>query len=579
MNPGQKIIFATPIYDKFNPASQRCAKISKLLNSRLFFIFLLFIIQCSLFITKAQQPTQEWVARYTGPFNDLNGPFLQVDKYGNSYLAGTHVIGQSPNDSICILCVKYNSSGVQLWATLYRYPGEGYFAPYGIALDTSGNAYVIADYGPGYTSPLNGLIVKFNSSTGSPVWAGTYVGQYGSSSFDNIKIDRFNNIYVVGASDSYHLVMRYNTNGDSIWARKYHPLDCSEGFGACTIDDSLNIISTGTRRHFYFSGSYDSVLIAKYSSSGDLRWESTYSSGLTTANWGSYITSDQNGNVYVGGGTTPSGYAVFLTLKYDRNGVQQWVSIYDAPGSGDNNLRGIAMDRINNALFVTGSAVNNAIQMATTIKYNSVTGDSLWIRNDTGTYKYGDSRAIKIDALGNSYVTGVSSSTGSGAPVDIMTLKYMNNGIRAWITTYNGPFGGLDIGRDLALDTANNVYVLGTSQSSSQISDYVVIKYNQLSGIRPINGEIPMAFNLKQNYPNPFNPSTKIRFTVSRKSFVELRIYDILGRLKELALSQYVNASEYELTLDGSGYASGTYFYQLMADGRIIETKKMIVLK
>ncbi len=524
----------------------------------------------------AQQPTQEWVARYTGPFNDLNGPFLQVDKYGNSYLAGTHVIGQSPNDSICILCVKYNSSGVQLWATLYRYPGEGYFAPYGIALDTSGNAYVIADYGPGYTSPLNGLIVKFNSSTGNPVWAGTYVGQYGSSSFDNIKIDRFNNIYVVGASDSYHLVMRYNTNGDSIWARKYHPLDCSEGFGACTIDDSLNIISTGTRRHFYFSGSYDSVLIAKYSSSGDLRWESTYSSGLTTANWGSYITSDQNGNVYVGGGTTPSGYAVFLTLKYDRNGVQQWVSIYDAPGSGDNTLTDIAIDKIHNALYVTGTGGS---RKATTIRYNTSTGDSLWIKSDTGTYRYSDGWSMKLDSTGDVYVTGDTYLIGSGAPVDIMAIKYRSDGTRYWFITYNGPFSGLDIGRDIWLDGSNNVYVLGTSQSGAQVSDYVIIKYNQLMGIKQLTHQIPKVFTLGQNYPNPFNPTTRIKFSIPKRSFVELKIYDILGRLKEMPLSEYINASEYELTLDGSGYASGTYFYQLMADGRIIETKKMIVLK
>ncbi len=525
----------------------------------------------------SQQPTEEWVARYTGPFNDLNGPFLQVDKLGNSYIAGTHVIGQSPNDSICILCVKYNSSGVQLWATLYRYPGEGYFAPYGIALDTSGNAYVIADYGPGYTSPLNGLIVKFNSSTGSPVWAGTYVGQYGSSSFDNIKIDRFNNIYVVGASDSYHLVMRYNTNGDSIWARKYHPLDCSEGFGACTIDNSLNIISTGTRRHFYFSGSYDSVLIAKYSSSGDLRWESTYSSGLTTANWGSYITSDQNGNVYVGGGTTPSGYAVFLTLKYDRNGVQQWVSIYDAPGSGDNNLRGIAMDRINNALFVTGSSqMSGTTDFGVTIKYNVLNGDSIWVvKYGTNNFisGFGD---IRLDILGNAYVTGGTGPYNSTG--DVLTIKYSPQGSQVWSITYNGPYNGGDGAYSLGLDSADYVYVMGASQSASQIFDYVVIKYNQLSGIKPIGSRIPLAFNLKQNYPNPFNPTTKVKFDIPQRSDVQIKIYDVLGREIATPVNQQINPGIYEATWDATNYSSGIYFYTLTA-GSFTDTKKMVLIK
>jgi hypothetical protein len=542
------------------------------------FIILLFIINCSLLTINcyAQQPTQEWVARYAGPFNYAEGPFLQVDRAGNSYIAGTHVI----NDSINILCVKYNTSGVQMWAALYKYPGEGYFDPFGLALDSSGNAYVISDYGPGFTSPLNGLIVKFNSLTGSPVWARTYVGDYGWSAFRGIKIDRLNNICIAGWSDTSHLVIKYNTDGDTLWVRKYHPPSCREvSRFACALDDSLNIIFTGIRTHYYFSSSYDSVLVVKYSSNGVLRWESTYSSGLTNANWGEYITADQNGGLYIGGGTTYSGYSDFLTLKYDRNGARQWVSIYYPPGSGDNNLRGIALDRINNALFVTGGAVANGTGVAATIKYNSLTGDTIWVRIDTGNYNRGNSRDIVLDSTGNIYIAGETYNFPSYVPYGILTVKYSSVGNQIWRMSYNGSFNGMDIGRALRLDVSNNIYVLGTSQSSAQVYDYVVIKYNQISGIKPISNNIPFAFNLKQNYPNPFNPTTRIRFSIPKRSFVELRIYDVLGRLKELPMSQYVNASEYELTLDGSGYATGIYFYQLIADGKIVETRKMIVLK
>lgn len=48
------------------------------------------------------------------------------------------------NDRINILCVKYNTSGVQQWSTLYKYPGYGYLVPTGLTKDTSGNAYVIS---------------------------------------------------------------------------------------------------------------------------------------------------------------------------------------------------------------------------------------------------------------------------------------------------------------------------------------------------------------------------------------------------------------------------------------------------
>ncbi len=523
------------------------------------------------------QPTQEWVARIPGPTNDLFGPFLQVDKSGNSYVAGTRVI----NDSINILCAKYNTSGVQQWLMLYKYPGYGYFGTTGLALDSSGNAYVIAGFAFTSLTPVNGLIVKLNSLNGSTVWTKSYFGQYGKSAFYDIKIDRLNNIYVVGSADSSHLVIRYNTNGDSVWVRKYRPPWLTGEFPrACTIDDSLNIIFTGYRRFFYPPfGWYDSLLVAKYSPGGILRWESVYTYDLLGSDIGTKITADQNGNIYIGSNTRVSGFGVYLTLKFDRNGSRQWAKIYDAPGSGDNSLNGIAIDKINNALIVTGGAVTNGVQMATTIKYNSLTGDSIWVRKDTGTYKYGDARAIKIDTIGNIYVTGVCSSTGSGAPVDILTIKYSQTGVRNWLMTYNGPYNGLDIGKDLGLDKFNNIYVLGTSQSGFQLSDYALIKYNQILGIPPVSSEIPQKFVLNQNFPNPFNPSTKIRFSIPKTGFIQLKIYDVLGRIKEIPVNEKFQPAEYELTIDGSSYTSGVYFYQLIADGGIIDTKKMIVLK
>ena len=200
-------------------------------------------------------------------------------------------------------------------------------------------------------TPLNGLIVKFNSSNGSPAWAKKYIGYYGWSAFSDIKIDRLNNIFVAGWSDTSHLVIKYNTNGDSIWVRKYHPTLCREVAYGCTIDDSLNIIFTGKRFHYFPPyGSLDSVLVTKYTSSGVLRWESTYANGIS-ANEGDKIVADQNGNLYIGGVNAISGDGVYLTMKCDRNGARQWVKIYDPPGSGDNTLKGIAFDKINNTFL------------------------------------------------------------------------------------------------------------------------------------------------------------------------------------------------------------------------------------
>lgn len=542
-------------------------------------ICLLFIAHCSLQITNAQQPTEEWVARYPGPNSDIEGPFLQVDKHGNSYITGTHQI----NDSVYLLCVKYNTSGVQQWEKMYIYPGEAYIRPTGIALDSLGNLYVIAEQGPAYYLPTHGFIAMFNTLNGNPEWVKRFFGDYGWGVFNDIKIDKHNNIYVAGRSDTSHLLIRYNTSGDSDWVRKYHPPAPSpyivyEIAAACTIDDSLNIIFTGRR---IFSnppfGSVDSVLTAKYSSGGVLRWERTYFYSIT-ANSGEKITTDENGNIYVGGGTVVSGFGVYLTLKYDRNGVQKWAKIYDAPGSGDNTLRAIEIDGINNALLVTGGAVTNGIQMATTIKYNLASGDSVWIRRDTGTYSRANNSAIIVDSSGYCYVTGGTYNLGL-FPFDIMTRKYSGLGNTIWYVTYNGPFNGIDYGVDLALDNFRNVYVLATSESGAGIRDYIVIKYNQLTNINPISNNIPLKFILQQNYPNPFNPRTRINFSIPTTCFIQLKIYDVLGRIIEIPVNEKLHPSEYELSVNASNYSSGVYFYQLIADGSVIDTRKMIVLK
>ncbi len=529
---------------------------------------LLFTLQTLLTLQTvlAQPVTQEWVRNYPGPSNDLIGPFLAVDKQGNSYIAGTHVI----DDSINILCVKYNTSGVQQWATLYKYPGEGYFAPTGIAIDSSGNAYVISYYGETYLQPLNGLIAKFNSINASRVWAKRYIGQYGESAFRDIRIDRMNNIYVVGVSDTSHLVIRYNTNGDSVWVRKYHPRPlCREGARTCTLDDSLNIIYTGLRRFYYPPyGYYDSLLTVKYSPVGDLRWESVYAYDIL-ANVGTKITADQNGNTYIGGVTRVSGFGVYLTLKYDRNGVRQWAKIYDAPDSGSNTLNGIAMDNMNNALYVTGNAVANDIRVAATIRYNTFTGDSIWVKKDTGIYSNGSANDMVVDSSGYIYITGSTANIPPtmGGP---MTIKYSANGNIVWLVTYEGP------GRatNLQLDNLRNIYICGPF-----IPGYILIKYSQLLGIKPLSNKVPQEFCLKQNFPNPFNSSTVIKFSIPKKCFVQIQIYDILGKLADTPLNEEIGASEYELRIDAAKYSSGVYFYRLIADGNIIDTKKLVLLK
>ncbi len=90
---------------------------------------------------------------------------------------------------------------------------------------------------------------------------------------------------------------------------------------------------------------------------------------------------------------------------------------------------------------------------------------------------------------------------------------------------------------------------------------------------------IPDKFYLNQNYPNPFNPSTTIKFGIKNEMVVELKVFDILGReVMTLIDNDIMKAGIYNVTLNSSNLASGTYIYRLKA-GNNIASKKMILLK
>ncbi|MGD0337222.1 MAG: T9SS type A sorting domain-containing protein [Bacteroidota bacterium] len=88
----------------------------------------------------------------------------------------------------------------------------------------------------------------------------------------------------------------------------------------------------------------------------------------------------------------------------------------------------------------------------------------------------------------------------------------------------------------------------------------------------------PEYFQLYQNYPNPFNPSTNISFSLPSKSFVTLKIFDIMGRELYTIVSEELSAGNYSRQWNTATISSGIYFYRLQA-GKFTETKKLILMR
>ena len=98
------------------------------------------------------------------------------------------------------------------------------------------------------------------------------------------------------------------------------------------------------------------------------------------------------------------------------------------------------------------------------------------------------------------------------------------------------------------------------------------------TGIIQKGNEIPTVFNLYQNFPNPFNPVTIISYELPITSYVELRVFDFLGREVVTLVNEQLKPGIYEVSFDGSKYASGIYFYRIIA-GDYVKEMKMVLVK
>jgi hypothetical protein len=101
----------------------------------------------------------------------------------------------------------------------------------------------------------------------------------------------------------------------------------------------------------------------------------------------------------------------------------------------------------------------------------------VWLRRYNGPGNQVDSGAVvAIDSKGYVYVGG--RSTGSGTGEDYVLIKYGGYGGVKWVQRYDGPAGGWDGIRAIAIDKDDNIYVTGRSFGSGSHGDYATIKYD-----------------------------------------------------------------------------------------------------
>lgn len=525
-----------------------------------------------------------WVSRYNGTSNGIDEiSSMTVDNSGNVYVTGR---SQGISSNYDYITLKYNTNGDTVWIKRYNGPGNSIDEATDIAVDNQGNVYVT---GRSVDVSLNTdyATIKYNSN-GDVVWLKRYNGP--GNQDDNaysLAIDEAYNVYVTGrsvgtTSGADFATIKYNSNGDQQWVARYNGLGNFTDHATSICFYGGSVIVTGwSCNTFNSSTSADYVTIKYNNLNGDSVWVKRYNGPGNNYDQPNIIKSDNANNIYVTGfsrNTSDPSTADFLTIKYNFiTGDSLWVKRYNGPGNNLDEANSLAIDVLGNVYVVGVSVASLTGYDFTTVKYTA-SGAEQWTAryNFAPPNGYDEATDIVIDNEGNVYVTGFSAViTGTG---DFATIRYNSAGVQQWVDRYNGPGNNSDAGLCITRDSAGFIYVGGNSNNAALNVDYTIIKYDKITGIENISYVIPERYSLSQNYPNPFNPATNFEFMIANSGFASLKIFDIKGNEVAHLVNQNLTAGKYKITFDGSNLSSGIYYYQLNVND-FSETKKMLLIK
>ncbi|MEO0020831.1 MAG: SBBP repeat-containing protein [candidate division WOR-3 bacterium] len=491
---------------------------------------------------------QVWVRTYDGPANGMDNCYsLALDSSGCLLLTG-YVTLVDQGETVPAYCtMKYTGSGERQWVK---------FFPRGFGLtitaDSEGNAIVAGD----------SFVLKY-SSEGEQLWVRHCGPAFWGS---DVAVDTRRNVYVTGyyLDTRYAITIKYDANGNEEWIR----VDSAGNWFVSMAVDSLNNVYCGG--YSYADGRW-AYRIVKYKSSGEREWG--ISEELLNGVINKVRLSDCSDLYVVGSLLNESGPYAAATVKYDSNGVRQWVRFFEGPGYDVGQT--LAVDRNGNCYVAIGTAERPGMVTnfdIVLVKY-AADGTEIWQRRYTG---YGGDDypfAIGVDAQKNIYVCGYSDSRRSDTVLrsDYLLLKYDSLGNLQWEARY---YEGENWGwaYDLEIDpTESCVYTAGyvTKKKNGCFDyDWCTIKYLAsgpgITENEPVVNSTPIMV-----VSNPARSCFRIR---SRLGLSSLGFYDITGRL----IMSYPVRGQVDLTCYLIGVCPGVYLIKgVTAEG--VLTSKLIV--
>lgn len=435
----------------------------------------------------ASAPGQLWAKRYNGPGNRVDTAFAVVvsPTGGQVFITGTSAGTTSRRD---YATVAYDPSGARLWTMRYDGPASGIDYARSAAVSTDGTKVFVTGYSSGSTSDWDYATVGYDASTGVELWASRYNGPSNGYDFASAVAvsPAGTKVFVTGHSlssttqEDYATVAYDAETGTELWATRY---DGPIGVGDVANDvavspDGTKVFVTG--RSDGAGGDGDYATIAYDTSSGAELWTRRHSGPGDLSDSALAVAVGPAANrVFVTGYSQRSRHITFATVAYKAsNGVKLWTN---SSNEGSPALS-IAVSPSGTEVFVTGSTAGltgpDDVDYRT-MAYAASTGAKLWgSRYDGPANDYDVAEAVAVSSDGTRvFVTG--QSLGDRTHIDYATLAYSAaNGTQLWTKRYNGPGDGYDRATSVAVSPAGTaVFVTGVSNGSTSGRDFATIAY------------------------------------------------------------------------------------------------------
>lgn len=324
----------------------------------------------------------------------------------------------------------------------------------------------------------------------------------------------------------------------------------------------------------------------------------------------------QGNNGQIGNGTTSPGNVPTPTMANKPSSVTSWKayacgasfelaignndSLY-AWGYGGTGEMGNGTTTGNNPTIIRPNLPAGVVPVGVSAGHNH----GFIVDKNSNVYSWGRNLEgqLGINNLKNSptpvQTVGVGGSGNLILPVELtsFTASVSQNGVLLqWRTATEMNNSGFAVERSSNNKTFSKIgFIKGNGSSTNEnsysfldknVSGTLYYRLNQIdfngsskySKVIEVNASQPFTYSLKQNYPNPFNPTTVISYSVPEKSFVSIKVYDVIGNEVASLVNNQVDAGSHNVVFNASSLSSGVYFYTITA-GNFIATKKLILLK